>query len=44
MAQQVKDWALPLQQLRLLLWRGFDTWKLHMLWAWPKKHKEKQNN
>ena len=26
MAQQVKDPALSLQQLRLLLWRGFDPW------------------
>ena len=24
--QQVKDLVLSLQQLRLLLWRGFDPW------------------
>ena len=35
--QQVKDLALSLQWLGLLLWRGFDPWpgNFHLLWAWP---------
>ena len=41
MAQRVKDLALALQRLRLLLWYGFDPWprNFHMLWVWPKKKK-----
>ena len=37
--QQIKDLALSLQQLRLLLWCGFDPWpgNFYMLQAWPKK-------
>ena len=35
----VEDLALSLQQLRSLLWRGFDPWpgNIHMLQLWPKK-------
>ena len=35
----VEDLALSLQQLRSLLWRGFDPWpgNFHMLQLWPKK-------
>ena len=38
-AQQVKDLALALQQLRSLLWCGFDPWpgNFHMPRARPKK-------
>ena len=37
--QWVKDLVFSLQQLRLLLWNGFDLWpgNFHMQWAWPKK-------
>ena len=37
----VEDLALSLQQLRSLLWRGFDPWpgNIHMLQLWPKKKK-----
>ena len=37
--RQVKDPVLSPQQLRLLLWCGFDSWSgnFHMLRAWPKK-------
>ena len=40
MAQQVKDLALPLQRLSLLLWCGFDPWPghFHMLQEWLKIH------
>ena len=43
MAQQVKDPALSLPWLRLLLWNGFDPWPgtFHMPWVWPKKTKTK---
>lgn len=43
MAQQVKDQALSLQWLRLLLWRGFDPWtrNFHMLWARPNTKQNK---
>ena len=36
--QWVKDLALSLQQLRLLLWCGFDPWpgNFYMLQVWPK--------
>ena len=39
MVQQVRDPALSLQQLGLLLWRGFDPWpgNFHMPWVWQKK-------
>ena len=39
MAQLVKDLALSLLWLGLLLWLGFDPWprNVPMLWAWPKK-------
>ena len=38
-AKQGKDLVVSLQQLGLLLWRGFDPWprNFHMLWARPKK-------
>ena len=38
LAQWVKDPALPLLWLRLLLWRGFDPWpgNFHMPWVRPK--------
>ena len=38
-AQRVKDLALSLMWLWLLLWCGFDPWpgNFHVLWAWPKK-------
>ena len=44
MAQQVKDPALSLQGLELLLWYSFDPWprNFHMLGAWPKKKKKKK--
>ena len=40
--QQVKDPAVSLQQLRLLLWRGFHPWpgNFHMPQAQPKKEEE----
>ena len=40
-AQQVKDPALSLQRLGLLLWRGFDPWpgKFHVPWVQQKKKK-----
>ena len=39
MEQQVKDLVLSLQQLRSLLWHGFNPWpgNFHMPQAWPKK-------
>ena len=39
MAQQVKDLAFPLQDLRLLQWWGFNPWprNFHMPWEQPKK-------
>ena len=39
MVQQVRDPALSLQQLGLLLWRGFGPWpgNFHMPWVWQKK-------
>ena len=39
-AQWVKDPALSLQWLWLLLWHGFDPWprNFHMPWAQPKKN------
>ena len=45
MAQWVKDQALSLQQLGLLLWPGFDPWPRNfwMPWAWPKKKKKSKN-
>ena len=44
MAQQVKDPALSLQGLELLLWYSFDPWprNFHMLWAWAKKKKKEK--
>ena len=38
--QWVKDLALSLQQLGLLLWCRFDPWpgNYHMLWVWPEKN------
>ena len=43
MAQHVKDPALSLQQLRLLLWCQFDPrpGNFHMPQAWPKRKKKK---
>ena len=40
----VRDLALSLQQLRLLLWHGFHLWpgNFHMPWVWPEKKKEKK--
>ena len=40
----VVDLALSLQQLRLLLWHGFNPWPgiFHMPWRWPKKRKKKR--
>ena len=45
MAQQVKDPELLLQQLRSLLWHGFDSqlWNFYMLRAWPNKQNNKEN-
>ena len=39
MVQQVKNLALSLWQLRLLLWQGFDPHpeNFHMPWVQPKK-------
>ena len=39
MAQQIKDPALSLLWLGLLVWRGFDPWprNFHMPWAEAKK-------
>ena len=41
-ALQVKDLALSLLWLRLLLWHGFDPWprNFHMPWVLPKKKKK----
>lgn len=43
MPQEVKDLALSMWHLGLLLWRRFNPWpgNLHMLWLLPKKKKEK---
>ena len=46
-AQQVKDSALSLQQLRLLLWCGFHPWpgNFCMPQMWPKKReRERERN
>ena len=42
--QWVKDLALSLQQLGLLLSQGFSPWprNFHMPWAWEKKEREKE--
>ena len=39
MVQQVKDPVLSPQQLKVLLWRGFDPWPgdFHMPWVPQKK-------
>ena len=44
MAQWVKDLALSLLWLWLLLWLGFDPWpgNFHMLQVWPKNKRQKQ--
>ena len=44
MVYQVKDPALSAQQLKSLLWLGFDPWPRNfpMPWAWPKKKKKKK--
>ena len=44
MAQQVKDLVLSLQQLGLLLWRGFDPWprNFHILQEGERKKKKKE--
>ena len=41
--QQVKDQALPLLQLLLLLWHGFDPWpeNFHMPWQSQKINEKK---
>ena len=43
MAQWVKDLALSLLWLGLLLGRGFDSWprNFRMLWAQPERKKKK---
>ena len=43
-AQWVKDSVFSLQQLRLLLWRGFDPWlrSFHKPWERQKNKKTKQ--
>ena len=40
-AQGVKDLALSLQWLGLLLWHRFNPWpqNFHMQWVWPKEIK-----
>ena len=42
MVQHIKDPALSLQQLGLLLWLGYIPWprNFHMQWAQPKKKKK----
>ena len=42
MTQQVKDPVLSLQQLRSLLWHGFDPWpgNVHMPQLQPEKKKK----
>ena len=43
MPRHIKDLALSLLWLRLLLWYGFDHWpgNFHIPWVWPKtKDKE----
>jgi len=42
MVQQVKDPALSLQELVLLLWCGFHSWPRNfcMMWVQPKKKKK----
>lgn len=44
MMQQVKDPALSLQQLRSLLWRGYNLWSrnFHVLRVWQKKKKQRE--
>ena len=44
MAQWVKETALSVRQLLLLLWRGFDPWprNIHMLQVLLKKKKKKE--
>ena len=44
MTQQVKDPALSLEQLRLLLWRWFSPWlgNFHLPLRWPKRLKKKK--
>ena len=44
MAQWVKETALSVRQLLLLLWRGFDPWprKIHMVQVLLKKKKKKE--
>ena len=44
MVQWVKDLVVSLQQLRMLLWHGFDSWpgNFHMPMAWLKKIKKKK--
>ena len=44
MAQWVRDLALSLLWLGLLLWHGFDPWpgNFHMLCMWQKKKKKKK--
>ena len=44
MAQWVKDPALSLQQLHLLLWRGFDPWPGELLPTAGVAKKEKKKN
>ena len=45
MVQWVKDLALSLQCLGLLLWRGFSPWpkNFHMLQVWGRKKKRCEN-
>ena len=46
MVKEVVNPVLSLQQLRSLLWHGFDpsTRNFHMLYALPKKKKDLQNS
>ena len=41
MAQQVQDPVLSLQQLRSLLWHGFDPWPGNFCMLWLRKKKKK---
>ena len=46
MAQWVKDSALSLLCLWLVLWLGFNTWprNFHMPWVWQKEKEKKAIN
>ena len=42
MVQWVKDLALSLQQLELLLWCRFNPWPMPQVWPKKKKKKKKR--